>query len=157
MITVKKVVLIIALFAHFQAAAAAEPTITSGDHLFVTGLLKDCGPEMRIFEHGEVNEAGKVTFFEDISLVARGKPVHVVANELADVLEQRTGYRSKTIGIVKIPSSHHRLIMTYVTRWLQHRNTYYRCPRRPFIPDESPMWKADYRLAQNESRNNTFN
>ena len=90
----------------FQMLPATEaPLIDAGDYLFVYARIVDCGPELQAIDFGQVDAEGVVVLFEDISIVAKGRPVHRVRNELVDELEKRTGHRSRTLELAHVPGS----------------------------------------------------
>ena len=87
----------------FQPLLAVEaPQIDSGDYLFVYARIVDCGPELQAIDFGQVDVDGVVTLFRDVSVIAKGRPVHKVRNELVDVLERRTGHRSQSLDLVHV-------------------------------------------------------
>ena len=161
----KNGILLFVLFLHLPAVAVEAPTITAGDYLFLRARVIDCGPYVRTVGYGKVNEKGEVVLFEDISLSVEGKAVHHVVTEIVNELEIRTGYRSKTIEIQRIPGSE---IESIAKRLLVYTVEIRRgcLPknridiRKEFQPknrlDEFPLWKFDYQIAQDLRHNTSF-
>jgi hypothetical protein len=90
---------------HLPVMAVQEPTISVGDFLFVRAKIVGCELYVQTLDYGEVDENGEVLFLDNISLSVEGKAIHRVVEELVDELESRTGYRTRTIEIQKIPGS----------------------------------------------------
>ena len=134
-------------YLHMPVVAVQAPTIAVGDYLFVRAIIVDCGPTVRTVAYGDVNEKGEVTLFENISLAVEGKAIQHVVAELVDALEKRTGYRSKTLEIVRVPSSDQESIARRL--WLFATINKSKCPKI-YKLYEHPLWDQ---VAQNVSHN----
>lgn len=85
--------------------AAEVPGIAPGDYLLVYAQIIECGSDPQAIEAAQVNGDGVLTLFGDASLVAAGKSVRQVRDELLDEMERRTGHRAKTLELVYVPGS----------------------------------------------------
>ena len=147
--------LVVALFLFLPIALADSNEVVSGDYLFVRAQVVGCGPTIRIIEYGQVKESGDVTLFGDISLDVKGKVTGEIAAQLVDALEQRNGYRSKTIKIDKIPETDAKKQTIWLMILYQERKHKCKPTRRP--PEIYPEWRFDYRMAQDASHNKSLN
>jgi hypothetical protein len=76
----------------------------AGDYLFVRAQVIECGSTPLFVEGSQVMSNGQVTLFSEILLEANGKSTSEVASELLSLLEQRTGFRSRSIKVMRVPA-----------------------------------------------------
>ena len=154
----KKGILLFILFLHLPALAVEEPTIVIGDYLFMEATIVSCRADRYTVAHDEVDEKGEVTLFRDITLAVEGKSVHHVVAELVDELEKLTGYRSKTIKIVRVPGSNEKEIalrlLAMIHRHIPNCPNIFKYYEDPILPE--PLWDYDYLIALNKTHNKSF-
>jgi hypothetical protein len=143
---VKARTLIAVLLLNLPVAVADSDVFTFGDFLFVRAQVIGCSPHLRLVEYGQVTESGEMTLFGDISLNVKGKVTDEIAAQLVDGLEQKTGHRSKTIQIVRIPEAN----VKKRTWWLMSLYQDRKC-QLPKPYGDYPDWQFNYRLALNTS------
>jgi hypothetical protein len=161
----KKGVLLFLLTLHLPVIAAEELTIDVGDYLFVEATIIDCGPDRHTVAYDEVDAKGEVTLFSDIQLTVKGKTVHHVVSEIVNILVKRTGYRSKTIEIVRVPGSNEqevaRRLMGLLNQQIPNCRSIFKPGKdqKPYpvpVPVPVPNWDYDYLLAQKKAHNKTL-
>jgi hypothetical protein len=52
---------------------------------------------------GEVEDSGRVTFFEEIFLEVQGQTTQEVAQLVGDAIEKKSGRRPTSIGVIRVP------------------------------------------------------
>jgi len=102
---------------------------------------------MRFVEVGQVMDSGQVTLFKDIVLEVEGKTTAEIVTELLDSLEQRTGHRSKTVEITRVPAEDPKTA-TYFMMMI-HSERSHKCELK------SPP--SDFQIAHMSSHNKSFN
>lgn len=137
----------------FSVSAVEAPKIEIGDYLFIRAHVVGCEPGLKWVEFGEVANDGDVTFFDDINISADGKHIHVVADALVDALEQKQGYRPKTVEVVRFPKSDMKSIAFLLTVFTKQGSI--QCPPRKDI-DENPIWNFDSEIAKGVPHNKSF-
>ena len=86
-------------------SAADSDRISVGDYLFVQAHVIGCGNRIRTIDAGQVTEGGGFITLGDIELEAAGKTIAEVTVQLVDAWESRTGQKSKTIQIMRVPAA----------------------------------------------------
>lgn len=136
--------------------AVEAPRIDTGDYLFAYARVVDCGPELQGIDFGKVDEDGVVTLFGDVSVIARGRPVYRVRNELVDLLEKQTGHRSQTLELVHVSGGDKESVakrLVFFSAEMQHR-----CP--PLVlPPTNPdsKWIKEFERVVQSPHNKSLN
>lgn len=116
----------------------------------------DCGPELQAIDFGQVDEDGVVTFFGEVSVIARNRAVYRVRKELVDVLEKQTGHRSQTLELVHVSGSDKESVakrLVFFSAEMGHR-----CAPIVVPPTNlDPNWAEEYERVVQTPHNNTSN
>jgi hypothetical protein len=60
---------------------------------------------IRNVEVGKVEDSGHVTFFEDISVEAKGQTAQQIAQRVSEAVEKKSGRRPTSMGVVRVPAN----------------------------------------------------
>ena len=149
----KNWILIVLTLSVFQLAVADFERFISGDYLFVKAQVIGCGSQLRFVETGQVTDSGQVTLFNDIQLEVDGKTTSEVATQLVDALEQRTGHRSKTIKIIRVPVEDSKKAASWMMR--VHAERSQNCELKNH-PQDFPDWLGEFQIAHASPHNKSF-
>jgi hypothetical protein len=146
----KTAIAILGLLLSSSLLAVEAPKIAVGDYLLMYAQIIDCGAQPMAIEAAYVKEGGTITLFGDVSLLAEGKPVHQVRDELVDEMERRTGHRSKTLEFVHVSGTDKEAVARRLLRFSAEVEQ--RCARRTMPPmDLDEDWlKLFERLVHSE-------
>jgi len=143
--------------------AVEAPKIVAGDYLLVYARIVNCGPELQAIEAGHVDEKGVVTLFGDVSLVAEGRAVYAVRNELVDVMEDKTGHRSQSLELIYISGRDKKAVaMRLMQFWaeVEHGCSRIVLPPMDLDPapgDLDPNWAKEFERLVHSPHNKSLN
>ena len=148
----KKLIIVLTILPVLLLAASKSDSFTNGDYLFVKAQLIGCGSQVRFVEVGQVTESGQVTLFNDIQLKVEGRTPSEITAELVDILEQRTGHKSKTIKIMRVPAEDPKKAAILMMLIHSERSRNCEPPNQNDVPD----WLGEFQIAHRSSHNKTL-
>jgi hypothetical protein len=136
-----------------QLATADSDGFTAGDYLFVKAQIIGCDSKLRYVEVGQVSDTGQVTLFDDIQIETSGRTKSEIVVHLVDLLEERTGHRSKTIEVMRVSSEDSKTAAQLMM--IIHSERSQGCEEKP-TPDDRLKLKEWFRIAYGPSHNKAF-
>jgi len=132
---------------------ANADTFSTGDYMFIKAQVIGCDSKLRFVEVGQVSDTGQVTLFDDIQLETSGKTKSEITVQLVDLLEQRTGHRSKTVEVRRVSSDDSKTAAQLMM--MVHSERSRGCAEKP-APDDRLRLKEWFRIANGPSHNKSF-
>jgi hypothetical protein len=105
----------------------------------------------------------RATLFGDVSLVAEGRAVYAVRNELVDVMEDKTGHRSQTLELIYISGRDKKAVaMRLMQFWaeVEHGCSQIVLPPMDLDPapgDLDPNWAKEFERLVHSPHNKSLN
>ena len=146
-------ILTLATFLLVLPMFATADIFSIGDYMFVKAQIIGCDSKLRFVEVGQVSDTGQVTLFGDIQLETSGKTKSEITIQLVDLLEQRTGHRSKTVEVMRVSSDDSKTAAQLMM--IIHSERSRGCAEKP-TPDDRLKLKEWFRIAYGPSHNKTF-